>query len=363
MTIYFNPRIARITPYVPGKTEEALKREYGLSNIVKLASNENPYGPSPDVKQAVDTALQQVHRYPDDLAPELRQLIANRWKLTSEQVQFGAGSSELIDSLIQGFVDDSGEMIVTEHGFGLYFVLGNIHHTKLHITSDQHYQQDLSAILSAITDDTRAIFIANPNNPTGTWIPSQQLHSFINNVPKHVLVVIDEAYHDYMTTPEYYSMARHIDEHENLVVLHTLSKAYGLSGCRFGYSLSQAGISEQLNKVRKPFNLSNLTLAAAYAALKDQKHLSYCVEKNTQGMAYLSNYFEQHQLPYLAKSGNFLTVNFGENATHITQELLKQGIIVRPLTPYNMPNHLRITIGTEAENKALTDALSKLLQA
>ncbi len=363
MSIYSNPCISKLTPYVPGKTEEALKRELNIEHIIKLASNENPLGPSPHVLSAIQQAAMQSHRYPDDQAPELRQSIAKKWGLTADHVQFGAGSSELLDMLVQSFVDDGGEMIVTQHGFGLYFILASMHRVKLNIVPDQAYHQDLDAVLKAINPSTRAIFIANPNNPTGTWIEGSRMRYFIEQVPKHVLIVIDEAYLDYMTMPEYDSMAHGIAQHDNLVVLHTLSKAYGLAGLRFGYSLSHPSICTQLNKARKPFNISNTTLAAAKAALSDQDHIDKTIEMNQSGMKQLCDALDELGLNYLARSGNFLTVDFGEKAGSIADALMQQGIIVRPLTPYKMPNHLRITIGTEDETKQLIKMLPEILAA
>lgn len=361
--VYYNPNISQIRPYVPGKTEEAIQREYSVEHVIKLCSNENPFGPSPAVAEAVAKAVAHGHRYPDDASPELRALIAKRWNINTNQLQLGVGSSELIDMIIQAFVNPGGEMIVTEHGFALYRVLGSAHNAKITTVKDREFHQDLEAILSAITADTRVIFIANPNNPTGTWIPTKQFEDFMSQVPSHVIVVADEAYVDYMNTPEYYSLAQHSTQYPNLIVLHTLSKAYGLAGFRFGYSISQDDIAEQLNKARKTFNVSSITLAAAHAAINDQEYVKRCVNANQQGMGDLKAFLNQHRISTLAESGNFLTAKFGEQANHLAEKLIAEGVVVRPLTPYNMSEYLRISIGTYEENQALMQALTKYLTA
>ncbi|MDF1759673.1 MAG: histidinol-phosphate transaminase [Coxiellaceae bacterium] len=359
--VHHNPAISGITPYVPGKTEEQIMREHKVKKVIKLASNENPLGASPKVQQAIIDALHHIHRYPDDESPELRQKIAEKWKLNSEQVVFGVGSSELIEMIFYSFINPTGEFIITEHAFGLYYVLGTANRATPVFVKDNDFHQDPEGILNAITDDTRAIFIANPNNPTGTWIDAKTLKHFIDRVPKHVTVVIDEAYVDYMTMPGYESMAKYVNDYPNLIVLHTFSKAYGLSGMRFGYSLSSALLANQLNRARKPFNLPSLTLAAANAAIDDQTHIKKTVANNDTGLTYLAEQFDTLGIEYLDKSANFIAIKLGPKANEIAQQLQQQGIIVRPLNPYKMSDYLRVTVGTMEENKIFIQELTRIL--
>ncbi|MDF1796067.1 MAG: histidinol-phosphate transaminase [Coxiellaceae bacterium] len=359
--IHHNPAISGITPYVPGKTEEKIMREHNVDKVIKLASNENPLGPSPKVQQAIIDAVHHIHRYPDDESPELRQKIANKWNLNRDQVIFGVGSSELIEMIFYSFVNPVGEFIITEHGFGLYYILGTANRAKPVFVKDNDFHQDPEAILAAITEDTRAIFMANPNNPTGTWIKAKTLKHFIERVPPHVVVVIDEAYVDYMTMPHYESMAHCVDDYPNLIVLHTFSKAYGLSGMRFGYSLSSASLAEQMNRARKPFNLPSLTLAAANAAIDDQTYIEHSVANNDTGLAYLGEQFDQLGIEYIDKSANFITIKLGSKANDIAQQLQEQGIVVRPLTPYKMSDYLRVTVGTVEENQIFIRELTNIL--
>ncbi|MDF1655721.1 MAG: histidinol-phosphate transaminase [Coxiellaceae bacterium] len=359
--IHHNPAISSLTPYVPGKTEEQIMREHKVDKVTKLASNENPLGPSPKVQQAIIDAVQHIHRYPDDESPELRQKVADKWDVTSEQVIFGVGSSELIEMIFYSFINPVGEFIITEHAFGLYYVLGTANHATPVFVKDNDFHQDLDAILAAITDDTRAIFLANPNNPTGTWIKADTLKHFIERVPQHVAVVIDEAYVDYMTMPDYESMAHCVNDYPNLIVLHTFSKAYGLSGMRFGYSLSSAKLADQMNRARKPFNLPSLSLVAATAAIDDQTHIEKTVANNDAGLQYLTEQFDKLGIKYLDKSANFIAIKLGQKANEIARQLQEKGVVVRPLTPYKMSDYLRISVGTMQENEIFIHELTKIL--
>ncbi len=359
--VHHNPAISGLTPYVPGKTEEQIMREHGVDQVIKLASNENPLGPSPKVQQAIIDAVTHIHRYPDDQSPELRQKIASKWSVESDQIIFGLGSSELIEMIFYSFVNPTGDFIITEHAFGLYYILGTANHATPCFVKDNDYQQDLEGILQAITDQTRAIFIANPNNPTGTWIDAKTLKAFITRVPQHITVVIDEAYLDYMTMPEYESMGHCVNDYDNLIVLHTFSKAYGLSGMRFGYSISNNKLAKQMNRARKPFNIPSLTLVAANAAVDDQDYISKTINNNQAGLDYFAQQFNQMGIEYLDKSANFITIKLGEKSNEIAAKLQQQGIVVRPLTPYKMSGYLRISVGTPHENQAFIEALKKLI--
>jgi histidinol-phosphate aminotransferase len=357
--MYLNDNIIDLKPYVAGMTEEALKRQYNLTHIVKLASNENPLGPSPKVAKAIATAVPHITRYPDDAAPELREKLAARCQIPASQIIFGAGSSELIQMITRCFVN-TGEMIITEHGFILYRIVAKACGAHVVTIADNDFEQDLEGILKACHENTRAIFLANPNNPTGTWIAKDVLENFIMRVPKHITVIIDEAYVDYMTMPEYASAMPLIKKHDNLIVIQTFSKAYGLAGMRFGFAATSPKLADVLARIRKPFNVPSLTLVAANAALDDNDYIQRTIDCNREGMDYLVKECSALGLTPLAQSANFITCEFGDNALTIAQSLLEQGIIIRPLQPYKMLQHLRISIGTMEENKTFVEALKKI---
>lgn len=357
-----NPFIEKIKPYQPGKTTAEIQREYGIDYIVKLASNENPFGISPKVKSVLSQQLSEVARYPEDQAPELRNRLSENLKVTPKQITFGAGSSELFEFVMRIYAMAGDEVIVTEHAFILYKILAQVSGVKAIAIPDQNWQQDLNSILNSITEKTRIIFLANPNNPTGSWIPYNELSSFIETVPSHIKIVIDEAYYEYMWQDAYATALPLIEKHSNLIVTRTFSKAYGLAGLRIGYGITTEEIADLFNRLRKPFNVNLLALAAANAALQDKTFLDETVIKTKEGVVTLSESLQELSLPKpIAHSGNFITVDFGTQAQNVFQKLLHAGVILRPLLPYNMPNHLRITIGTEKENQFFIKKLQSLV--
>lgn len=302
---------------------------------------------------AVKEMLDHGARYPEDAAPEFKEKLASLHCVTPDHINLGSGSSGCLDMIITSLVGPRGEMIITQHGFGLYRVLGMAISANIVVVDDNAFHQDLDGILAAITNNTRAVFITNPNNPTGTWLTDSAVGAFIKAVPPHVSIIVDEAYNDYMQMDEYASADQYIANHPNVIVVRTFSKAYGLAGFRIGYSVAHPDTTDLLNRARKPFNVSSIALAAANAALDDTAHMQQTVACNNEGMALLSAAFDKRGLPMLAQSANFLTVEFGEQAFELAADLLKKGIVVRPLKPYKMLNHLRITVGTQEENEAL----------
>ncbi len=357
---FVDQRIKNLKPYQPGKTAAEIKRTLGLEKIVKLASNENPYGPSPQVIAALQAMSSKIALYPEDQAPLLRQRLSQLLEMPSSQISLGAGSSELLEQLVRIFVHENNAMIISENAFVLYKILGKTVGANVICVKDQQWRADLEAMLKAITNETRMLIIANPNNPTGTWHSFIKLKQFIEKIPKHVIVVIDEAYFEYMQAPEYRSVATLINQHSNLVVMRTFSKIYGLAGMRIGYCVSNAEVADLLNRIRKPFNVSLLSLLAAEVALADQNFINNMITLNQEQRTKMHRSLAELGLNSINNCANFLTVEFGVNAQKVAEQLLQRGVIVRPLMPYNMPHHLRISIGTQAENDYFIAQLTAL---
>lgn len=359
--MHINPDIIDLKPYQPGKTEQEIMRTYRLDRVVKLASNENPLGPSPMVQQALQQSQHAMHRYPEDAAPELKQLIADKHHVAPECISFGSGSSELLEMIVRAFVGYDGELLTTEHSFILYRILAKAIGAKLTSIADNDFHQDINGLISNCSKNTRAVIIANPNNPTGTWLNQTQLENLLNNIDESTLVIIDEAYVEYMDDPNYVSASKYLQQHNNLIVLRSFSKAYALGGLRFGYAVSSAAIANIFARIRKPFNVSSAALIAAQAAIQDHQHLLNSQEVNRQGLDYLHAELQQLGVSPIAKSGNFVSAKFGAQSQKIATSLLEQGIIIRPLAPYAMHQHLRISVGTMDENRAFIKALKPLL--
>lgn len=356
---HVHDNIKTLKTYQPGKTIAEVKRTHGLEHIVKLASNENPLGPSPKVKQTLIEHLDDLSMYPEDAAPELKQALADYTGTTPENIVLGCASSELLEMVARIFLHPGENIIVNERCFGLYKTLASAIGAEMIIIPDQNFQQDLQGILETINDNTRLIMLANPNNPTGSWHTAAELFTFIRQVRQDI--VVDEAYYEFMQQVKYKSALELLNEQPNLIIMRTFSKAFALAGARFGYCICIPEIADLLNRIRKPFNVPNITLLAALAALQDKEHLQATLDNNNRGMQQLQDFFTELKLPILGAAGNFLTVEFGENAVEIAQALLKQGVIVRPLIPYNMPHHLRISVGTPEENTFFMEKLREVL--
>ena len=360
------PGLKGLKPYPPGKPIEELEREYGVTNIIKLASNENPLGPSPAAIEAIKKALPDLTRYPDGSGFDLKQKLAQKLGVKPSQVILGNGSNDILEFLARAFVTERNEVIFSQHAFAVYPLVTQAINAKAVVTPARDWGHDLDAMLSAVTDNTRLIFIANPNNPTGTWIDSDVLKSFISRVPAHVIVAVDEAYYEYAIDPRlqatgYSSAVQWLDEFPNLVVTRTFSKAYGLAALRVGYSLSHPDVADLLNRVRQPFNVNHLAQEAALAALDDTGYLERGVQLNAEGMQRLRQGFEAMGLSYVPSVGNFICVEVGKAAAKVYDALLYEGVIVRPVANYEMPAHLRITVGTKEENERFLKALQKVL--
>lgn len=357
--------VQALSPYQPGKPIDELEREYGVSDIIKLASNENPLGPSEKVLEAIGKELKELSRYPDGNAFSLKQALANKHRVALEQITVGNGSNDILEILTRAFVTPEHEVVFSQHAFAVYPIVTQAVGAKAVVVPAKNWGHDLEAMQKAITDKTRVIFIANPNNPTGTWLAKAELASFLENVPAHALVVLDEAYFEFAandtTAEDYPNGVEWLSTYPNLVVTRTFSKAYGLAGLRVGYAVSHPQVADALNRVRQPFNVNSLALRAAEVALADSEYLDAGVILNANGMHQLIESFNEMNLSYIPSIGNFVCVNVGDNAMKVYDDLLYQGVIVRPVANYEMPEYLRVTIGTEKENERFIKALKKVL--
>lgn len=357
--------ILALAPYQTGKPVEELTREYGISDVVKLASNENPMGCSPHVTLAVTEQLGQLARYPDGNGYYLKQALADFNEVDVEQITLGNGSDDLLDILARSFVGSDDAIIYSQYAFIVYPMLAKMQGATGIEVPAQRFGHDLKAMSQAVQDNanTKMVFIANPNNPTGTQLEHKALHEFMASVPSSVLVVLDEAYIEY--SPESNNRAL-LDEFDNVVIVRTFSKAYGLAGLRVGYALSSVAVADLLNRIRQPFNVSRIGLAAAAAALKDQSFIENTRATNDEQMRWLEKQFDALGLGFIKSHANFIMVEVEVEmeditATVIYQALLEQGVIVRPLAAYGLPNWLRITVGLAEDNLRLIDTLRSIL--
>jgi len=361
------PHVKALTPYVPGKPIEDLARELGLTDIVKLASNENPLGASPKGRAAMHSAMESLSLYPDGSAYRLRAAIASKFGLQPDMITVGNGSNDVLELVARAFLAQGREAVFSQHAFAVYPIVTQATGATASVApalaadSSMPYGNDLQALLEQITDRTAVVFLANPNNPTGTWVNQTDLLAFLDKVPPTVLVVLDEAYTEYVERPDFPNGLTLLARYPNLVVTRTFSKIYGLAGLRVGYGVSSPEIADILNRVRQPFNVNSLALAAAEAALDDEDFVRRSREVNTAGLAQLAQAFAKRGMPTIPSVANFITVDVGSKALQVYENLLKKGVIVRPVANYSLPNHLRITIGTESENHRLLEAIDQVM--
>ncbi len=364
MTMQIEPQrgLAAMGPYAPGKPIEEVQREYGLTDVVKLASNENPLGPSPRALAAIERALTRLNFYPDAQSYSLRQAIAGRLGFELEQVIVGNGADGIITQLCLAYLDEEGEVIVSRSSFPVYDRFTHVMRATLVKTPLKDYRLDLEAMARAITDRTRLVFVCNPNNPTGTIVTAGEVEAFMGQVPDHVLVVFDEAYYEYVDAAEYPDSLRYIREgRPNVLTIRTLSKAYGLAGLRLGYAISTPEILAPLYQVKEIFNVNLLAQAAGIAALEDEEFLHRSVAANRAGLQFLYGEFNRLGLHYVEGYGNFVLVEIGPQAAEVQEQLLARGVIVRPCTNYDLPDFVRISVGSEAQNARLVEALEAVL--
>lgn len=360
-----NQGIANIAPYQTGKPIDELKRELGLDNIVKLASNENPLGASPLAMQAVRDELAEVGRYPDGSGYKLKTKIAETFDVDMAQVTLGNGSNDILELVARTFVSPENSVIYSQHAFAVYALATQAVGAEGIEVPAKDFGHDLAAMAKAVRDDTRVIFLANPNNPTGTWFSESDFSTFMQAVPSRVLVVLDEAYVEYF--PEYFNSIKFLDQYSNLLISRTFSKAYGLASLRVGFALAAPEITDLINRVRQPFNVNSFALAAATAALGDHDFLNQTRTLNYDGMAQLEAGCTALGLSWIPSRANFISIcvntDVQRQGTKVFQDLLKIGVIVRPIAGYGMPEYIRVSIGTFEENKRFLEALAQVLQA
>lgn len=358
--------ISDIAPYQAGKPIDELAREFGLdpTTIVKLASNENPLGIPDSARQALTKAVKDLGRYPDPNAFDLKAALAQRYRVPAGWITLGNGSNDLLELASLALLESGDAVVYAQHAFAVYQLATQARGARHIVVPARDYGHDLDAMLSAIDADTRLVFIANPNNPTGTFLTAEQVEQFLNQVQsrhgERVTVVLDEAYDEYLDPELRFDSARWVEQFANLIVTRTFSKAYGLAGLRVGFALAQPRLTDLLNRVRQPFNVNSLAQAAAIAALGDTDFLDKSYQLNKTGKQALAQAFDALGLTYVPSYGNFVLVKVGD-AARINHELLKRGVIVRPVVGDGLPEWLRVSVGLPAENQAFIDALIEIL--
>lgn len=355
------PGIAHLQPYVPGKPVSELERELGITDSVKLASNENPLGPSPAALAAMQGEFSELCRYPDGGAYALRSRLAERHGVGAECITIGNGSNDVLDMIARVFLYPGRESLFSEHAFAVYPLSSMAAGAELQMAPAKDFGHDLDAIAGMLNDNTGVVWIANPNNPTGTWLTADQLYDFMQQVPAKTIVVVDEAYFEYVHQAQYPDASAWLDDFPNLIVTRTFSKAYGLASLRIGYGVSHPDIADLLNRVRQPFNANSYAQAAAIASLGDTDYLKRSVELNDLGLVQLSDGLKALGLEPIPSVGNFITVNVGRSAADVDTALLKKGVITRPVENYGLPNCLRVSVGLAAENARCLHALGEVL--
>jgi histidinol-phosphate aminotransferase len=357
MALRVSPTIAGITPYAPGKPIEEVERELGLKGSIKLASNENARGPSPKALAVLAEATSSLHRYPDGGGYYLRQALAERWKVESDQVILGNGSDEIITLLTKAFLQPGDEAVMADPSFVVYKIDVTAVYAKPILIPLREHRHDLPAMAKAITAKTRLVFLCNPNNPTGTYVSSEEVATFLRALPEDVIIVFDEAYYEYVTAADYPDSLGLLASGRNVVVLRTFSKIYGLAGLRIGYGLTTAEIVHHLNKIRPPFNTNSLAQKAAVAALHDEAHVQQSRAMNTEGLQYLTERLHTLGFTVVPTQANFLYFDARQDGKALFDALLRQGVILRHLGG----TCLRVTIGLPHENRRFIESLQSVL--
>lgn len=361
--------VRQLRPYQPGKPAEVLERELGIRSAIKLASNENPLGPAPAVRTALHNALAQLHLYPDGSGFHLKEALAKRHQVQPSQITLGNGSNEVLELVARAWLGPGRSAVFSRHAFAVYGLVTQAAGATSRVSralpavGPQPYGHDLQAMADLLQPDTRVVFIANPNNPTGTWLTATAIRDFLEQVPPQTLVVIDEAYAEYVEETAYPDMSQWLEAFPNLIVTRTFSKIYGLAALRLGYSVSSSEIADVLNRVREPFNVNSLALAAGLAALNDAEHVAASQAVNRAGLAQLAAGLQDLGLWFIPSVGNFLCFHCGEHrdAAVIDRALQQEAVIVRPVGNYDLPGFLRVTVGSAAENQQFLQALARVL--
>ncbi|HEX8787234.1 MAG TPA: histidinol-phosphate transaminase [Telluria sp.] len=366
MSQYGPDYMRAIAPYQAGKPISEVAREFGLdeANIVKLASNENPFGVPESAKAAMAQAAAELGRYPDANGFELKAALAKRYDVPADWITLGNGSNDILEIAAHAFVQAGQSVVYSQYSFAIYALAAQGVGARGIAAPARDYGHDLDAMLAAIEDDTRLVYIANPNNPTGTFIPAAEIEAFLAKVPARVVVVLDEAYNEYLEAQDQFESAEWVRRFPNLIVSRTFSKAYGLAGLRVGFAIAQPVVTDLMNRIRQPFNVNSLAQAAAIAALNDRPFLEKGAQNNREGYRQLTAAFDKLGLEYVPSHGNFVLVKVGEDegaGARVNVALLKQGVIVRPVGAYGLPQWLRISIGLPEENARFIEALAKAI--
>lgn len=362
------PGVQQLKPYLPGKPVEELERELGISGSIKLASNENPLGPSAKAIAAVQQHTHSINYYPDGGGYKLTAALADKYNIAPECITLGNGSNDILELTARAFLTPEHSAVFSEYSFAVYPIVVQAAGAPANIAkaySESHAEMPLGhdpeALLAAIDDSTRVMFIANPNNPTGTWLELDTLKDLLNKIPEHVIVVLDLAYNEYMDEKLQPEISAWLKSYPNLIITCTFSKIYALAGLRIGYSFSSPEIADLLNRVRQPFNTNMLAQAAALASLDDKIHVNQSISLNNIGKKYLQQSLDDMGLKYLPTMGNFISIHLEREGMPVYESLLKKGVIVRPVANYNMPEYLRVTIGTAEQNQRFIKALVEVL--
>jgi histidinol-phosphate aminotransferase len=355
--------IRSISPYQPGKPISELAREMGMDerSIIKLASNENPLGTSPLALEAMSKALAEVALYPDGSGFELKAALSQRYGVSSDQIVLGNGSNDVLELAARVFLKPGGSAVYSQHAFAVYPLVTQAVGAAGISVRAYNYGHDLDAMLDAVTPETRIVFIANPNNPTGTLLPAGEVLRFLERVSSDVLVVLDEAYNEYLPADIKADSISWLKRFPNLLITRTFSKAYGMAGVRVGFGLAHSDVSGLMNRVRQPFNVNSLGLAGAVAALRDVEFVKRSYALNQAGMLQITTGLRQLGIEYIPSYGNFLSFRVRGNVKLVNESLLRQGVIVRPIGMYEMPEHLRVTVGLESENQKFLKSLEVAL--
>ena len=362
MTLNVPEYIKTIEPYKPGKPLEELEREYGIHRSIKLASNENPLGPSPKAVAAVQAMLDNLHRYPDGSGHDLLAKLADYHGLAKETIILGNGSDEIIGMLTQCLLEPVNEVLLPQPSFLMYEIaVRSVGAVPVFIPLDGNLSIDLEQMLQRVTPQTRMIFLCNPNNPTGTVFSNDQFDAFLDNLPHDVIVVIDEAYIEFVRNPDCAKGIDYVDSDRAVVTLRTFSKAYGLAGLRIGYGLMPADLAGYLNRIRMPFNTSSAAQAGAAAALDDEQFLQKSVQLVHEGLDYLGSALKERGIRSFPTESNFFLVDVARNADEVFEQMLRQGVIVRSMSSYGYPQYIRINVGLPEENTRFITALEKVL--
>lgn len=352
--------IKSLIPYVPGKPIEEVEREYGVKDSVKLASNENPLGPSPNALAVLKEKLHLLHFYPDGDCFHLKRGMAERLKVSPEQLIFGNGSNELIELAVRTFMRPGDETLMARHSFVIFRLVVQAAGGSCAAVPMKNYTHDLEAIGEAMTPKTRIVFLANPNNPTGTIYRKREWERFLDRVPENTLLIADEAYFEYVSDPEYPNSLSYHRKGRAILTFRTFSKLYGLAGLRIGYAIGDRSLVDLMHRVRQPFNVNAAAQWAALAALDDRDHVSETLRVNREGMDYLEPELSRLGLETLPSHANFILVKV-KNGEEVFHQLMSRGVIVRPMGGYDLPEHIRVTVGTMEENKRFINALESIL--